>query len=164
MKYNTLKSFSQQFTMFAALSMFLLAGCGQADNKNTTPKDTEQSKTEKTNDHKSEFDGLKGLKIERIDHNTVLVTDGFYYQRDFTLGSPIVVRIKDLQGDIIIPEADSLVPAGHITSIGVTLVFTKVGMVWRDEQFTYTSLATNASMEFTKQGVLLKSFKIEKSL
>lgn len=159
--------------------IFLTGGCGkepssdskiasqssasvQATNQPAIQLDT-LKQAAKPNESKSEFADLNGLKIERIDENTVRVTEGFDYESNVDLNDHFVIRIKDFLGDIIIPEPDSLVPAGHPTAVGVTYIFPKSGMVWPDRKFTYTSLATNASMEFTKEGVVLKSFKIQKS-
>lgn len=135
----------------------------QVTNQPTIKLDT-VAQTAKLNDSKSEFDGLKGLKIERIDEKTVRIIEGFDYQRDIELGSPQTTRIEDIiGGTIMMPEAGSVSIPGAQTAVGMTWVFTKEGMTLNRGGFNYTSMAKDASVEFTKQGVVLKSFKIENS-
>jgi len=124
------------------------------------------NKTIKSSDGKTALDyangklsELKSLQVEKIDANTVKITDGFAYQRDIVLESPSEIRITGFLGNLMMTEG--VVPTGGQSAVGMTWVFTKPNLVLHNGDNIYTSLTNHASIRFTKEGVILKSFKIE---
>ena len=103
--------------------------------------------------------GLKGLKIERIDKNTVLITDGFVYQRNMRVSFRQTIRITDIQGGKI--RAKGAVLMGAESAVGSTWIFNKPGIVLHNGDYIYTSKLKDASIQFFQEGVVLKGFSIE---
>jgi len=103
--------------------------------------------------------GLGALKIERIDADSVRITDGFIYQKTITLRSEFLIRIKSIERGIIQPEGAVLM--GAEAAVGVTWVFDKPGLVLHNGDYVYTSKVKDATIKFTKEGAILTGFQIE---
>ena len=123
------------------------------------------SKSIKSKDGKTALDyanaklSRNDLKIVKLDGDTVMITNGFDYQRSTELGSPNVIRVTGFIGGIM--QTEGTVPMGYESAVGNTWLFTKPGLSMWNGDYIYTSLTNDASIQFTKEGVILKSFKIE---
>ena len=122
-------------------------------------------KSAKSNEGKTALDyangklGLRGLKIDKINENTVRIEDGFLYQSNMKFGNPMKINITGIKDGGM--ETEGVVPSRGQSAIGMTWVFTKPNLALPNGDYIYTSLTNGASIEFTDNGAILKCFKIE---
>lgn len=105
---------------------------------------------------------ITGLKYVRIDKETILITDGFFYKKNNSkLDYETTIHIKDVNNGIF--QTEGVVPAGFDTAIGVTWIFDKPSISFHagENDYKYTSKYKGAMIKFTEKGVLVKGFKID---
>lgn len=103
----------------------------------------------------------KSLKYTQIDKDTILITEGFSYQKDHVLSISHLMGIKGVkEGNVFIPEEGSVTIPDFESAVNVTWEFTKPDLVFQRDGCIYTSKVEGATIKFTKEGVLVKDFKI----
>ena len=103
----------------------------------------------------------KSLKYTQIDKDTILITEGFSYQKNRELNVSHLMGIKGIkEGNVLIPEEGSITIPDFESAVNVTWEFTKPGLVFQRDGCIYTSKVEGATIQFTKEGVLVKDFKI----
>jgi len=70
------------------------------------------------------------------------------------------IHIDAIEGDIAIPTANSLVAKGWERAVGVAWMFRDKGVKIRTQEQIYETLETNASLMFTKWGVMTSKIKV----
>jgi hypothetical protein len=149
---------------FGKTCLMVAAESGNANNVELLIKQG-VSKSVKSKEGKSALDyanaklSRNNLKIVKLEGDSVMITNGFDYQRGTELGSPNVIRVTGIIGGIM--QTEGTVPMGYESAVGNTWVFSKPGIAMWNGDYVYTSLTNDASIHFTKEGVILKSFKIE---
>jgi len=103
--------------------------------------------------------GLKGLKAEKINRDTVRIAEGFVYQRNMELSSGQSIRIMDIEGGIM--RTEGTVAMGAESAVGTTWIFDKPSIILHNGDYIYKSKVKDATIKFTKEGVLLQGFSIE---
>jgi hypothetical protein len=105
------------------------------------------------------------LKYTQIGKDTILITEGFSYQKNRELISGHLMGIQGVkEGNVFIPDEGSATIPDHESAVNVTWEFVKPDIVFLRDNCIYTSKVAGASIKFTKEGVLVKDFKIsEKS-
>ncbi len=103
----------------------------------------------------------KSLKYTPIDKDTILITEGFSYQKNRELRAPHLMGIKGVkEGNVFIPDEGSVTIPEFETAVNVTWEFIKPGIAFQRDGCLYTSKIEGATIKFTKEGVLVKDFKI----
>jgi len=122
----------------------------------------ERSKTKKNKSSAGEMQSAcKSLKYTKIDQETILITEGFSYQKDVALNAPHLMGIKGVKEDhTFIPDEGSVILPGLESAINVTWEFTKPNIVFMRGGCVYRSKGEGATIKFTKEGVLVKNFHI----
>ncbi len=101
------------------------------------------------------------LKYTQVDRDTILITDGFSYQKDIALNAPQLMGTKGVKEDnTFIPGEGSGPLPGLESAINVTWEFTKPGIRFIRDGCAYRSKVEGATIQFTKEGVLVKNFQI----
>ena len=103
----------------------------------------------------------KSLKYTRIDKDTILITEGFTYQKSRVLNVPHMMGISAVnEGNFFIPEQGSVTIPDFESAVNVTWEFTWPDIRFQRDGCIYTSNVEGATIKFTKEGVLVKNFKI----
>jgi hypothetical protein len=104
----------------------------------------------------------KSLKYTRMDQDTILITKGFSCQKNREVKIPILMGIMGVkEGNAFVLDEASPVPDPEFESaVNITWEFLKPDIVFRRDGCVYTSTAEGATIKFTKEGVLVKNFKI----
>lgn len=139
------------------LALFFVGSSTAREEKGKAARDTTSSGQSKP--------ACKSLKYTQTDKDTILITEGFSYQKDRELTVPHLMGIKGVkEGKVFIPDEGSVTIPGYESAVNVTWEFTKPGLIFQRDGCIYTSKAEGATIKFTKEGVLVKDFKIsEKS-
>ncbi len=134
-------------TIFFVSSSFAKEEQKKAKDRKTTPEQP--------------LPACKSLKYTKIDKDTILITEGFSYQKDRELNVPHLMGIKGVtEGNIFVPDEGSVTIPGAESAVNVTWEFIKPDLVFIRDGCRYTSKSEGATIQFTKEGVLVKSFKI----
>lgn len=110
-------------------------------------------------DYAKENVGLKGLKLKTLSENTVKITDRFHYQKNLKIKN-ISFVITDISDNRVL-KTEGLIPAGRESAVGVTWIFSKPGLVYHNDNYSYTSKVDSATISFLSDGVLIKGFEIK---
>ena len=103
----------------------------------------------------------RSLKYTQIDKDTILITEGFSYQKDRVLSISHLMGIKGVkEGNVFIPDEGSVTIPDFESAVNVTWEFTRPDIVFQRDGCIYTSKVEGATIAFTKEGVLVKDFKI----
>lgn len=114
-----------------------------------------------TSSAKESQPACKSLKYTRIDKDTILITEGFTYQKNRELRMPHLMGIKDVNEDnAFILDQGSVAITEFESAVNVTWEFLKPDIVFRRGGCVYTSKVEGATIKFTKEGVLVKDFEI----
>lgn len=127
--------------------------------------------------------GQEALTFKKIDAATILVTSGIDYGRDVVLSDKRTIEIEDVDRGVFIPvEGLPFIPewmqdkdsqAGPTSlkvlssAVGITWVFTKPKLIFftiapakSDNVYFFESLFKGATVEFRKDGVLIRGFEL----
>lgn len=139
------------------LALFFVGSSTAKEEKGKAPRDATSRGQSKP--------ACKSLKYTQTDKDTILITEGFSYQKDRELTVAHLMGIKGIkEGNVFIPDEGSVTIPGYESAVNVIWEFTKPGLVFQRDGCIYTSNAEGATVKFTKEGVLVKDFKIsEKS-
>jgi hypothetical protein len=103
----------------------------------------------------------KSLKYTQIDKDTLLITEGFSYQKNRALTNSHLMGIQGIkEGNIFILDEGSVTIPDFESAVNVTWEFLKPKLVLLRDGCVYTSKVEGATITFTKEGVLVKGFKI----
>jgi hypothetical protein len=103
----------------------------------------------------------KSLKYTQIDKDTILITEGFSYQKNRELNNSHLMGIQGIkEGNIFIFDEGSVTIPDFESAVNVTWDFLKPAIVFQRDSCVYTSKTEGATITFTKEGVLVKNFKI----
>lgn len=103
----------------------------------------------------------KFLKYTPIDKDSILITEGFTYQKNLELRMPHLMGIRGVnEGNAFILEEGSVAIPGFESALNVTWEFLEPDIVFLRDRCVYTSKVEGATIKFTKEGVLVKNFKI----
>ena len=123
-------------------------------------EEEKKTKARKTSPEQA-LPACKSLKYTKIDGDTILITEGFSYQKDRELNVPHLMGIKGVtEGNIFVPDEGSVTIPGAESAVNVTWEFIKPDLVFTRDGCRYTSKSEGATIQFTKEGVLVKGFKI----
>lgn len=106
--------------------------------------------------------GLKGLTYERVDIDTILITDGFFAEKiTDQLGYETQIHIVDIKNGVF--KTSGEVPLGRETAVGVTWVFDKPSLSFRagKDKYIYQSKFAGATVKLTEKGVLVRGVTIQ---
>ncbi len=104
----------------------------------------------------------RSLKYTRIDKDTILITEGFSFQKNREVKIPFLMGIQGVKegNEFILDEASPVGDPGFESAVNVTWEFEKPDIAFQRDGCVYTSTAEGATIKFTKEGVLVKNFKI----
>ena len=121
----------------------------------------EEKASEDTSSARQLKPACKSLKYTQIDKDTILITEGFTYQKSRALNVPHMMGISAVnEGNIFIPEQGSVTIPDFESAVNVTWEFTWPDIRFQRDGCIYTSNVEGATIKFTKEGVLVKNFKI----
>jgi hypothetical protein len=105
--------------------------------------------------------GATGLTVQKVDQDTILIKDGFLYQRQYRTSDPPVLTVTGARNGVLLMEGTSGFTLGGVNlaySVGAKWTFEKGGITFRNGAYRYTSRYKGATIEFREDGVLLKGF------
>jgi len=103
----------------------------------------------------------QGLVVEKLEDDQVLIKEGFLYQRDAQSSFPPVLTVTGAKDGKLEMSGTSAVTLGGVNlaySVGAKWTFAKAGITFRNGDYEYTSKYEGATIEFRKDGALLKGF------
>jgi hypothetical protein len=101
------------------------------------------------------------LKYSQIDKDTILITEGFSYQKNRELINGHLTGIQGVkEGNVFILDEGSVSIPDNESAVNVTWEFIKPDIAFLRDDCIYTSKVEGATIKFTKEGVLVKDFKI----
>ena len=115
---------------------------------------------------------LQGLEFRKIDQDSVLVTKGFPYDKEFSFANPHVIQVLEAEDldhllfnrTLLSMTMDST--SGKLTAIpanaavNLTWEFSKPDIAFRIDDYVYISMRKGSRIEFTRDGVILRGFYI----
>ena len=101
----------------------------------------------------------KALKYETIDKNSILIKEGFPYDKEGELAGGYVYYVTDIVGNVFLFDQDTvLLPFKFY--VNVTLNFLKSNLMFTRGKCIYKSTKKGAIIKFLEEGVLVKDFDI----
>jgi ankyrin repeat protein len=101
------------------------------------------------------------IKLKPMGPDTVLVTEGFTYQKDARSSAPPRLSVSGAKDGVIDARGSSLIALGGgdlSYSLGAHWTFEKPDIAFRNAGYVYTSKFKDATIDFREDGVLLKGF------
>ena len=164
----TLLALAFQFTGCSREPKANQVSTANVTNNATTTQETppDLTKNDKT---PGPITNLKGIEGFRLPDDALLITSGFPY--DTNLQVSMILNVDD-SGDIeklkfnMFLASEQLSADGKFVSrlantcLGITWSFKKSQTSFRVGDYVYTSTSDGSTVEFNKEGVLLKGFKV----
>lgn len=104
----------------------------------------------------------KKLSFKKIGNDSVMITEGFIYEKGGFTSFPAQLSISDSRdGKVIASGTSGLTLDGTSTAYfpGAKWTFEKAGITFRNGDYIYTSKYKGAMIEFENEGVLLKGIE-----
>lgn len=123
-------------------------------------KTTEGKSTEDLAKEALESERLNAIKLKTMGQDTVLVTEGFIYQKDAGL-RPIRLSVSGAKDGVLMAHGMTVITldGGDLSySLGAEWTFEKPDISFRNAGYIYTSKFNGATIDFREDGVLLKGF------